>query len=181
MSASASAVPWLRMDHAGHDLSGWHGAGEPRPSGTTRNGFCNRGGRHRSMSEASPQACGPTLGAGGTMRARWRHDPEGHGRRHQPRRPCGRLTRDPDCAHGRGDAVATIRLAFSSRAAKARVGDRINYFDITCSIRADWPPPFARDAGRRDGRRNWSEWEPPTGAGVRGWRSSRRLTSSITA
>lgn len=82
----------------------------------------------------------------------------------------GRLTRDPELRHtSAGDAVATLRLAFSSRAKgpAGEWGDRSNYIDITLfGPRAE----IARGhlaKGRRvgvDGRLSWREWDGADGA-----------------
>lgn len=80
----------------------------------------------------------------------------------------GRLTRDPELRHtAAGDAVATIRLAFSSRAREGDGwADRSNYIDITLfGSRAELAGRHLAK-GRRvgvDGRLNWSEWETADG------------------
>jgi len=73
----------------------------------------------------------------------------------------------PIAPHGRGDAVATIRLAFSSRAREGDGwADRSNYIDITLfGSRAELAGRHLAK-GRRvgvDGRLNWSEWETADG------------------
>lgn len=82
----------------------------------------------------------------------------------------GRLTRDPELRHtAAGDPVATLRLAFSSRAREAggEWGDRSNYIDITLfGARAELAGRHLAK-GRRvgiDGRLSWSEWEGAGGA-----------------
>lgn len=81
----------------------------------------------------------------------------------------GRLTRDPELRHtAAGDAVTTLRLAFSSRA-KDPAGewaDRSNYIDITLfGTRAETAHRHL-GKGRRvgvDGRLSWREWDGADG------------------
>lgn len=81
----------------------------------------------------------------------------------------GRLTRAPELRRTpAGEAVATLRLAFSTRARDDRGdwGDRSNYIDITLfGVRAELAERHL-DKGRRvgiDGRLSWSEWEAADG------------------
>lgn len=82
----------------------------------------------------------------------------------------GRLTRDPELRHtAAGDPVATLRLAFTSRAKEpdGEWGDRSNYIDITLfGARAEVAERHLAK-GRRvgvDGRLSWSEWDGADGA-----------------
>lgn len=81
----------------------------------------------------------------------------------------GRLTRDPEIRRtSSDDAVATLRLAFTSRAREPSGdwGDRSNYIDITLfGARAELAQRHLQK-GRRvgiDGRLSWSEWEAADG------------------
>lgn len=82
----------------------------------------------------------------------------------------GRLTRDPDIRRtAAGDAVATLRLAFTNRARDhdGTWSDRANYVDVTLfGARAELAERHL-GKGRRvgvDGRLAWSEWEAADGA-----------------
>ena len=81
----------------------------------------------------------------------------------------GRLTRDPDVRRtAAGDPVATLRLAFTTRARDGdEWADRSNYIDITLfGVRAELAERHL-EKGRRvgiDGRLSWSEWEAADGS-----------------
>lgn len=81
----------------------------------------------------------------------------------------GRLTRDPELRRTAGDdPVATLRIAFTSRARDERGewGDRSNYIDVTLfGARAELAEHHL-GKGRRvgiDGRLSWREWEAADG------------------
>lgn len=91
----------------------------------------------------------------------------------------GRLTRAPDLRHtAAGDPVATLRLAFSTRARDPDGGwaSRSNYVDITVfGTRAEAAQRHL-DKGRRigvDGRLSWREWDGADG--------TRRQTVEVVA
>jgi single-strand DNA-binding protein len=81
----------------------------------------------------------------------------------------GRLTRDPELRHtSGGQAVASIRLAVSSRARDegGNWSDRSNYFDVTVFGRQAETATNYLSKGRRigvDGRLSWREWEGQDG------------------
>jgi single-strand DNA-binding protein len=81
----------------------------------------------------------------------------------------GRLTRDPELRHtAGGQAVASIRLAVSSRARDegGNWSDRPNYFDVTVFGRQAETATNYLAKGRRigvDGRLSWREWEGQDG------------------